>query len=101
MSQVIKAESKPKSDHKTGKLILSILFDAIGMMSYIVPGFAEITDIIWAPIGAFVLSTMYKGSVGKIGAAVEFVEEIIPGLDFIPTFTLTWFYEYYIAKKHS
>ncbi|WP_300565597.1 hypothetical protein [Flavobacterium sp.] len=101
MSQEIQVESKSKSDHKIRKLILSIIFDAIGMMSYIIPGVAEITDIIWAPIGAFVLSRMYKGSVGKIGAAVEFVEEIVPGLDIIPTFTLTWFYEYYIAKKNS
>ena len=41
-----------KSDKKT-KLILSLIFDGIGMLSYIVPVFAESLDIIWAPISGF------------------------------------------------
>lgn len=101
MSQEIQMGTKPKSDNKTGKLILGIIFDLIGMLSYAIPVVAEVTDIIWAPIGAFVLSMMYKGSVGKIGGIIEFIEEIVPGLDFIPTFTLTWIYEYYISKRSS
>jgi hypothetical protein len=100
MSQEIQIETKPKAkDHKIAKLIIGLLLDGVGLLSYAIPVIAESTDIIWAPIGAFVLATMYKGSVGKIGGIIEFLEEIIPGLDFIPTFTLTWIYEYYIAKK--
>lgn len=101
MSQEIQMGTKSKSNHKTGKLVLGIIFDLIGMLSYVIPVVAEVTDIIWAPIGAFVLSMMYKGSVGKIGGIIEFIEEIVPGLDFIPTFTLTWIYEYYISKRSS
>jgi len=91
------AQTKPSN--KTGKLVASILLDLVGMMSYIIPAFAEITDVIWAPIAGLILATIYKGTIGKIGGVIEFLEEIIPFTDFIPTFTLTWFYEYYIAKK--
>ena len=90
-----------KPQATTGKLILSLLFDAIGMMTYAIPLVAEALDIIWAPIAAFVFSMLYKGSVGKIGGTITFIEEIIPGLDFIPTFTLTWLYEFFMDRKNS
>ncbi|MCL9804585.1 hypothetical protein NAT51_03570 [Flavobacterium amniphilum] len=84
-----------------GKLILSLMFDAIGMMTYAIPLLGEAFDIVWAPIAAFALSMLFKGSVGKIGGIVAFIEEIIPGLDIIPTFTLTWLYEYFMDRKNS
>lgn len=99
MSNKIQIETQSRSDYKITKLFLGIIFDLIGMSSYLIPGVGEFADIIWAPIAAFTLSNMYKGSVGKIGGIVTFIEEIVPGLDFIPTFTLTWVYEYYIAKR--
>jgi hypothetical protein len=100
MPQEIQIGPKPKSGSRSGKLILSIALDLIGMLSYAIPVIAEFTDIIWAPISAFILSMMYKGSIGKIGGIVSFIEEIVPGLDFIPTFTLTWMYENYISKRN-
>jgi hypothetical protein len=87
-----------KSDKKT-KLILSLIFDGIGMLSYIVPVFAESLDIIWAPISGLLLVIMYKGSVGKIAGLFGTVEELIPFTDIIPTFTITWFYTYIIGKE--
>ena len=101
MTRDLQFETEHNSKSKTSKLILGIILDGIGMMSYLVPVLAEATDLIWAPIAAYTLSVMYKGYVGKIGGFVTFIEEIIPGLDFIPTFTLTWFYEYYFSKKTS
>lgn len=87
-----------KSDKKT-KLMLSLIFDGIGMLSYIVPVFAESLDIIWAPISGLLLVIMYKGSVGKIAGLFGTVEELIPFTDIIPTFTITWFYTYIIRKE--
>lgn len=87
-----------KSDKKT-KLILSLIFDGIGMLSYIVPVFAESLDVIWAPISGLLLVIMYKGSVGKIAGLFGIVEELIPLTDIIPTFTITWFYTYIIRKE--
>ena len=79
-------------------LLLSILFDAIGMLSFVIPGIGEFADVIWAPVSAYLIYKMYKGEEGKVGAVVTFVEEALPGLDFIPTFTLAWFYRYVIKK---
>lgn len=84
----------PKKDHKNIKLILSLLFDGIGLLSYTVPFLGEGIDIIWAPISGLLLAYMYKGTVGKVAGIIGFIEELIPMLDFIPTFTLTWLYTY-------
>ncbi len=87
-----------KSDKNT-KLILSLIFDGIGMLSYIVPVFAESMDIIWAPLSGLLLVVMYKGIVGKIAGLFGAIEELIPFTDIIPTFTITWFYTYIIRKE--
>ena len=91
--------STERTDTNKYKMLgLGILFDAIGMLSFAIPLIGEFSDIIWAPISALLISKMYKGTVGKIGGLVSFFEELIPGLDFIPTFTLTWIYKYVIKK---
>tara|TARA_R110002033_G_scaffold85768_1_gene136028 strand:+ start:485 stop:751 length:267 start_codon:yes stop_codon:yes gene_type:complete len=80
------------------KLIIGIVFDAIGMLSFTIPFLGEFSDVVWAPISGFLVTRMYKGSVGKIGGIISFVEEISPLTDIIPTFTLTWIYYYKIKK---
>ena len=87
-----------KSDKKT-KLLLSLVFDGIGMLSYVVPVFAEAIDVIWAPISGLLLVLMYKGTVGKIAGLFGIIEELIPFTDVIPTFTITWFYTYIIRRE--
>jgi hypothetical protein len=94
--QVIK-ESTIK-DRKYAKLILGIIFDLVGMISYIFPGIGETIDIIWAPVSGLILASMYKGKVGKIAGVISFIEEAIPFTDIIPTFTLTWVYTYVLNK---
>lgn len=89
----------PGKSKKVRDLILSILFDAIGYISYAIPGIGMAFDFVWAPVSAFVLSRLYKGTMGKVGGVVVFIEELSPGFDFIPTFTICWFYKY-IIKKH-
>jgi len=42
---------------------------------------------------------MYKGTEGKVAGVISFIEEIVPGLDIIPTFTIMWFYTYVIKKE--
>lgn len=80
-------------------LLLSILFDGVGMLSFAIPFIGEFSDIIWAPLSAFIIYKMYGGILGKGVGIISFVEEIgIFGSDFIPTFTLTWIYNYLIKK---
>lgn len=90
---------KAQTDNRNKKLVYSILLDLVGYASYGIPFVAELTDIIWAPIAGFLLARMYKGTVGTVGGITVFVEELLPGLDFIPTFTLTWIYTYLIKKE--
>ncbi len=54
----------------------------------------EFSDIIWAPIAGWLMSRMYKGKIGQAAAVVTFIEEMVPGLDVIPSFTIMWFYTY-------
>jgi len=91
--------NKTKPNNKSRDLILSLLFDAVGMLSYLIPMVGWLTDVIWAPIAGLILLKMYKGNVGAVGGIVVFVEELLPGFDFIPTFTLTWIYTYLIKKN--
>lgn len=88
-------------ENKYLKLLLGIVFDLIGYTSFIIPWFAEITDVIWAPVSAYLMTRMYKGKKGKVAAVVSFVEEALPWLDIIPTFTLMWIYTYVISSENK
>lgn len=83
---------------KYTKLAMGILFDIVGCMSYIFPVVGEFTDFVWAPISAWLMTKMYSGKKGKVAAIISFIEEAIPGMDFIPSFTLMWVYTYVFRK---
>ncbi|WP_299550288.1 hypothetical protein [Seonamhaeicola sp.] len=85
--------------NKYKKLLLSLFLDAMGYVSFIIPGIGEFSDIVWAPASAYIMTKLYKGKEGKIAGAVAFIEEAMPGLDVIPTFTLMWFYSYVLSPK--
>ncbi|WP_411030871.1 hypothetical protein [Spongiimicrobium sp. 3-5] len=87
-----------KAEHKTRNLFLGLLFDALGMVSFIIPGIGEFSDIIWAPVAGWLMTRMYKGKIGQAAGIVTFIEEIIPGLDIIPSFTIMWLYTYVFSK---
>lgn len=89
------AVAKTSEAVKTIKLFVGIVFDVIGMTPAVFPPLA----LVWAPFSALVLAVMYKGKIGKLASIFEFAEELLPVVDFIPTFTLTWFYVYKIKKE--
>jgi len=93
-----KAAELEENDNKNRNLILGLLFDGIGMLTFSIPFLGEFSDVVWAPIAGFLMTWMYKGTVGKVGGIFAFLEEIIPFTDFIPSFTLTWIYNYWIKK---
>lgn len=78
---------------KKKKLVLSVIFDIVGMLTVI--------DIIWAPASGYLMSRMYKGTRGKVAGMVSFIEEAIPGLDIIPTFTIMWLLTYVFQKDQA
>ena len=73
---------------REGKLIVSILIDLIGMSTYLLPVAGEGADVGWAPVSAALIFWLYGSG---IFAAAGFAEEILPGLDFVPTATIAWF----------
>ncbi|WP_412560991.1 hypothetical protein [Winogradskyella sp. MIT101101] len=79
-------------------LFLGLLFDALGFVSFIIPGVGEFSDIIWAPVSGWLMTKLYKGKEGRIAGVITFVEEALPGFDIIPSFTLMWIYTYVIKK---
>ena len=64
----------PPKNNKGTMLVLSLFFDAIGMLTYLVPVFGEITDIFWAPLSAILLIIMFKGTAGKLAGVFGFIE---------------------------
>lgn len=76
---------------KQPALALCVLMDLIGMATYTIPFFGEFGDMIWAPLSGFIFYQMFGGWRGALGGVFSFIEEILPGLDFIPTFTIAWF----------
>ncbi|WP_289657919.1 hypothetical protein [Flavobacterium panacagri] len=86
-------------DNRMSKLIIGLILDGIGMLTYSVFGLGEFGDIIWAPIAGVIMTRMYKGRVGKVAGFLTFLEEILPFTDIIPSFTLTWIYTYFFQKK--
>lgn len=79
---------------KKKNLITSIIYDAIGMATMAIPVIGPFLDLIWAPIAARKMRKMYPGREGKVASVIAFLEEILPGTDIIPTFTLMWLYKY-------
>ena len=80
-------------------LLACLLMDFLGFATYGIPVLGEFLDILWAPVSALIFFRMFGGSRGFFGGIFNFVEELMPGLDFIPTFTITWVMQYLNRKK--
>lgn len=80
-------------------IALCILLDIIGMATYLIPALGEFADVAWAPISAFLFYQLFGGRFGVIGAVLNFLEEIIPFTDIIPSFTIAWFIRNQEADK--
>jgi hypothetical protein len=71
--------------------------DLIGLTSYLLPVIGETEDLIWAPVSGIIFYFLFgRKRFGMLGGIFSFLEEISPGLDFIPTFTIAWF-----IRKHE
>lgn len=82
-------------------LILAIIFDAFGMLTYLIPGWAEVFDFVWAPIAGLANMLMFGGWVGILGGLGTFAEEILPITDFVPSFLIMWFVKFVILANKT
>ena len=72
-------------------LLFCILMDLLGYASYGVPFLGELADFFWAPVSALIFFLTFGGWKGALGGMGNFIEELLPGTDFIPSFTIMWF----------
>jgi len=75
--------------------------DMIGYATYAIPGLGEFADIIWAPVSGFIFYKAFGGWKGTFGGIFNFAEELLPGTDFIPSFTIMWIVQYITKKKNA
>ncbi|MCU0386991.1 MAG: hypothetical protein MUE71_00100 [Chitinophagaceae bacterium] len=86
---------------KSPSLVFCLAMDAVGMLTYSIPFLGEFGDIVWAPVSAIIFYLSFGGRKGALGAIFNFLEEAVPFLDFIPTFTLAWLYARYSGTKQE
>ena len=77
---------------KLPSLKTCIVLDVVGCLSYIFPPFGPV----WAFISGVVFYFLFGKRFGVLGGVFSFIEELFPGIDFIPTFTIAWF-----IRKHE
>ncbi|HEX7846716.1 MAG TPA: hypothetical protein VF476_13020 [Chitinophagaceae bacterium] len=71
-------------------MLLCVILDFIGYASYSIPILGELADVIWAPVSGFLFFALFGGWRGAMGGLFSFIEELLPGTDFIPSFTIMW-----------
>ncbi|WP_299155174.1 hypothetical protein [uncultured Christiangramia sp.] len=76
-----------------------LVYDLIGMATVAIPFVGPFLDLLWAPYAAKKMRDMYPGRKGKLASVLVFIEEILPGTDIIPTFTLMYLYTYVWKKE--
>ena len=79
------------SRDKWWKLIISIVLDLIGLISFLIPVLAELIDVVWAPISALLIFQLYGSS---LLSGIAVIEESLPFTDIIPTATIGWLCEF-------
>ena len=75
--------------------------DLIGYMTYSIPFLGELGDVLWAPVSGLIFYTSFGSWRGALGGVFNFMEELLPGTDFIPSFTLMWFLQNMGKKDRS
>ena len=90
-----------KAEKPLPNLVICIIMDLIGYASFAIPGFGEFSDIVWAPISGLIFYKMFGGRIGLFGGIFDFIEEILPFTDFIPSFTIGWFIRSKVLAKNK
>jgi hypothetical protein len=75
--------------------------DIAGYATYIIPFLGEFGDLLWAPFSAFLFFKTFGGWRGVFGGMFNFIEELLPFTDFIPTFTIAWIWQYVTQKQSA
>ena len=74
-------------ENRLPNIWICIIMDLFGMLPYLMPW----ASLVVAPISAWIFLKLFGGRVGLFGAILDFLEEIIPFTEIIPTYTIAWF----------
>lgn len=77
-------------------ITICIIMDLLGMATFTIPVFGELLDVVFAPVSAIIFYLLFGRKIGLLGGVFNFMEELFPFTDFIPTFTIAWF-----IRKHE
>jgi hypothetical protein len=69
-----------------GKLLLCLFIDFAGSSSEVIPLLGDLTDVVFAPVAATALRSLFGGS--NVIFGLEFLEEILPLTDILPLATI-------------
>ena len=69
--------------------------DLIGCFSYVILPFGPL----WATISGIIFYFLFGKKFGVFGGIFSFIEELFPGIDIIPTFTIAWLIRKYEIEK--
>ena len=104
MKQLLFGKSRPAAvpvQKQLPSLGMCLLMDILGCVFVMIPLIGPVIEMLFAPISAIIYFRMFGMRRGFFGGIFNFVEELIPGLDFIPTFTISWFVQYAKQKKEN
>ena len=74
-----------------------IIIDVIGTSSELLPFIGEVTDVVYAPVAALALRSLFQGS--NVVFALEFLEEFLPFTDILPLATICWIVQTYYGDS--
>lgn len=89
---------------KRNKLIICVLLDVLGNISYFVPILGEFSDIPFASVSGLIMAILFwrYGKAVGIGAGLfNMVEETLPFSDVIPSATFMWFMVFVKGETES
>lgn len=78
------------TSNQTLKLVIALLIDLVGVMSYLIPSFGELFDAFWAPLSALLVFLLFGKKLSW--ASFTLLEELFPFTDLIPSATLAWYF---------
>lgn len=86
---------------KKRTLVYSLIIDAIGMLTYLLPVAGDLIDFVWAPISGILIYFLFRKNLGIIGGTAGFIEELLPQTDIIPTATILWYIKFVLNKEKT
>lgn len=79
------------------RLLICVAIDIIGSSNELVPVVGEVVDVIWAPLAATLLRSLFGGS--NVILILEFAEEILPFTDILPLATICWVVDTFLVDS--